>query len=61
MTTPTQNQIDREVSALAKQHLGLETLESRRNGNLDYHELGVCNIKAALEAAYRAGMLATRT
>ncbi len=61
MTTITQTTINAELTELAKQHLGLQTLEYRRNGNLDYHELGVCNIKAALEAAYRAGMLAAQS
>ena len=40
---------------IAKTHLGIETLESRGRDALDFHEVGVAGISAALEAAYRAG------
>lgn len=41
--------------AIAKQHLDLDTLDERRSDSLDFHELSVWQIRAALEAAYRAG------
>ena len=41
---------------IAQEHFhGLETLETRRSDSLDFHDTAVWAIKAALEAAYRAG------
>ncbi len=40
---------------IAREHLGIETLESRGRDALDFHEVGVAGLSAALEAAYRAG------
>jgi hypothetical protein len=61
MKNPPQLQIDVQITELAKQYLGLQSLEYRHNGNLDFQEIGVRNLKAALEAAYRAGMLAAQS
>jgi hypothetical protein len=47
--------IDRTLTAIAQQHLGVETLATRKADSLDFHEVSVWNIKAALEAAYAAG------
>ena len=33
----------------------IETLETRRSGSLDFHDVAVWEVRAALEAAYRAG------
>jgi hypothetical protein len=46
------------IEDIAKQHLGLETLETRRSDSLDFHDLAVWQLRAALEAAYRAGAAA---
>lgn len=46
------------IAALAKEHLDVETLETRNSDRLDFHDVAVWNIKAALEAAYRAGQAA---
>jgi hypothetical protein len=43
------------LDQIAKQALGLETLETRNSDRLDFHDLNVASIKAALLAAYRAG------
>jgi len=43
------------IEDIAKQHLGLSTLETRRSDSLDFHDLAVWQLRAALEAAYRAG------
>lgn len=43
------------ILEIANQHLGLETLETANSDGLDFHDLAVWNIKAALEAAYKAG------
>lgn len=40
---------------LARQHLGVETLEERRSDALDFHEVPVWDLRAALAAAYDAG------
>lgn len=53
MTNPTLIQI-------AKDHLLLDTLETRNRDCLDFHELSVGAIRAALEAAYEAGKAAAR-
>lgn len=44
------------INAIAGTLLGVETLESRNHDGLDFHDLAVWNIKAALEAAYKAGL-----
>lgn len=44
---------------IAQQHLGIETLETRNRDSLDFHDVSVWGVKAALEAAYAAGQLAT--
>jgi len=43
------------IESIARLHLDLETLDTRRADSLDFHELGVWQLRAALEAAYRAG------
>jgi hypothetical protein len=43
------------LDQIAKQTLGLETLETRNSDRLDFHDLNVASIKAALLAAYQAG------
>lgn len=51
MTNPTLTQI-------AKDYLLLDTLETRNRDCLDFHELSVGAIRAALQAAYEAGKAA---
>jgi len=50
------NTIDR----IAKERLRLDTLETRRRDSLDFHDLSVWCIRAALEAAYKAGARSKR-
>jgi len=60
MTSPAetaiQAQVDELIADLAKQHFFVETLETRNRDRLDFHSVAVWNIKAALEAAYNAGL-----
>ena len=42
--------------AIAQKHFGVETLEERNRDSLDFHDIHVGKIKAALEAAYEAGI-----
>lgn len=46
---------DRKLLAIAKSVLNLQTLEARKCDGLDFHELSVWSIKAALEEAFAAG------
>jgi hypothetical protein len=43
------------LTQIASKHLCMATLETRDRGDLDFREVGVWNVKAALEAAYQAG------
>ena len=43
------------LADIAKRLLHLETLEARNMDSLDFHDLAVWQLRAALEAAYRAG------
>lgn len=52
--TTRKNIIDR----IAREALGLDTLESRRMDSLDFHEHAVWSIQEALERAYEAGLAA---
>lgn len=44
-----------QLEAIAKKHLWIETLETRHSDRLDFREVGVGSLKAALQAAYEAG------
>lgn len=48
------------IEDIAKQHLGLSTLDTRRSDSLDFHDLAVWQLRAALEAAYRAELAAAK-
>jgi hypothetical protein len=43
------------VAGIAKEILGLETLDTRNSDSLDFSEQAVWTLRAALEAAYNAG------
>mgnify|MGYP001172812359 CR=1 FL=1 len=49
------DQRDKSLAEIAASHLHLETLETRNSDSLDFHDMAVWSIKAALEAAYEAG------
>lgn len=46
---------DAILTAIAAEHLGLETFDERRRDCLDFSHQSVWSLKAALEAAYEAG------
>ena len=48
-------QRDKTLAEIAARHLFLERLETRNSDSLDFHDLAVWSIRAALEAAYEAG------
>jgi hypothetical protein len=52
--------IDALLTALAKEHLHIETLETRNSDSLDFHDVAVWSVRDALLAAYKAGKAATK-
>ena len=44
------------LTQIAQQHLGIETLQTRRSGSLDFHDVAVWCLRDALEAAFNAGV-----
>jgi hypothetical protein len=55
---PTMTNRDKILTEIATKILDLETLDNRNSDRLDFHELSVWSIKAALEAAFAAGQKA---
>ncbi len=61
MTTKTTQTAPADLLAgIAEKHLFIETLEERKRDSLDFHEVSVWGVQAALEAAYAAGLAAAR-
>ncbi|NBU44344.1 hypothetical protein B9Z47_11425 [Limnohabitans sp. 2KL-1] len=52
--------LEQLLDQIAKQHLFIETLETQHSDRLDFHDVSVWGIKAALEAAYEAGRKSAR-
>ncbi|MDP3652405.1 MAG: hypothetical protein Q8R67_12055 [Rhodoferax sp.] len=48
------------LEQIARKHLGLETLEERNSDQLDFHDLAVWSIEAALQEAFEAGKQAVK-
>lgn len=53
-------ELDRLFHEIARKHLLIDTLERRSRDCLDFHDLPVWSIQAALLAAYQAGLAAGR-
>jgi hypothetical protein len=51
---------EQEIEEIAKRVLKIETLGTRNSDALDFHELAVWTIQAALDAAYEAGRQSAR-
>jgi len=49
---------DAALAEIARDLLGIETLETRKSDDLDFHDLAVWTIERALTVAYEAGRLA---
>lgn len=56
--TSTEDQL---FTLIAQQHFGIDTLEERKSDSLDFHDVSVLNIKAALHAAYQCGLAQQQT
>ena len=48
--------IDQLLTRFAQQHLRIDTLETRKSDGLDFHDVAVWGVRAALEAAFNAGV-----
>jgi len=55
MTRREQERRQQTLEQIAARHLEIETLAIRRSDSLDFHEVAVWGVKAALEEAYKAG------
>ena len=52
--------MQRDVARIAKEILGLDTLDTRKSDSLDFSEQAVWTLRAALEAAYAAGLASAK-
>jgi len=48
---------DAALAEIARDVLGIETLETRKSDEADFHDLAVWTIERALKIAYEAGRL----
>ena len=48
------------LEQIAQKHLGIEILQTQKSDRLDFHDLGVWSIEAALKAAFEAGQQAAK-
>ena len=60
MKSQRQRPIDKVLEDIAKEHLRVPTLETRKSDSLDFHDLAVWQLRAALEAAYQVGLAAAK-
>ncbi|MGH7223856.1 MAG: DUF6900 domain-containing protein [Gemmataceae bacterium] len=47
--------ISQKLEAIARRHLQIVTLETRKSDSLDFHDLSIWQLRRALAAAYIAG------
>jgi len=52
----TNKKLNQLLEQIAKQHLFIDTLETQSSDRLDFHDVSVWGVKAALQAAYEAGL-----
>jgi hypothetical protein len=55
-TTKLPAKAQKAIARIALEHCRIETLEERRSDRLDFHDVSVWILKAALEAAYLEGV-----
>lgn len=55
-TTKLPAKAQKAIARIALEHCRIETLEERRSDRLDFHDVAVWSLKAALEAAYLEGV-----
>ena len=54
----TTQPLDVLLTRIAKEHLFIDTLETQNSDSLDFHDVSVWGVKAALITAYQAGLAA---
>lgn len=61
-TFPRRTPMDKDTlfTDIAQKHLGIETLVLRNRDSLDFHDVSVSGVKAALDAAFEAGKAAAK-
>jgi hypothetical protein len=61
-TTPetTATALEALMLDIAKRHFFVETLDTRNSDGLDFHDVAVWSIRAALNEAYSTGLAAAR-
>lgn len=57
----TKKKLNQLLEQIAQQHLFIDTLETQSSDRLDFHDVSVWAVKAALQAAYEAGLKAAET
>ena len=57
----TAKNLNQLLEQIAQQHLFIDTLETQSSDRLDFHDVSVWAVKAALQAAYEAGLKAAET
>lgn len=60
-TTTTSARTHKTLEQIAQAHLNIPTLTERKMDDLDFHNVGVWEVRRALEAAYQAGLAAAET
>lgn len=53
--TPTHHSDSATLEQIARQYLGIETLQPRQSDQQDFYDLAVWSIEAALQAAFEVG------
>jgi hypothetical protein len=54
-------QVQPILADIAREHLLIPTLESRRSDSLDFYNVAIWQVQAALQAAFDAGARSTAT
>lgn len=60
-TTNTNDAARNAAMETIRQHLGWETLETRKRDSLDFHDVSVASIRAIIDMAFDAGLAAANT
>lgn len=55
MADTTHRPTDELLAEIARKALNIKTLDTRNSDGLDFHEVAVWEVKAALKAAFEAG------
>ncbi|WP_291925243.1 hypothetical protein [Limnohabitans sp.] len=56
----TSKKLNQLLEQIAQQYLFIDTLKTQSSDRLDFHDVSVWGVKAALQAAYEAGLNAAR-